>query len=152
MNRSLGLPLIAASLLAMATLAPAQQRPNFSGTWIALSPSDQAGLEETIVHTATELTFTHDSEGGGHAFVFKLDGSESRHVMPSHDGEIVSLAKVTWEGDKLVIRQATQYPDGRKIEARSTLALNTDGQLVREAAATIDGQAQPTITVVARKK
>jgi hypothetical protein len=152
MKRLPGSLLIAASFLAMAAFASAQQRPNFSGTWVFISPADQAGLEETIVHTATELSFGHESEGGGHNFSYNLDGSESRHVMTSHGEDIVSVAKVAWEGDTLVIHQTTRYPDGRKLEMRSTMSLNAAGELVREASATMDGVVQPPIRVIARKK
>jgi len=39
--KRLSLPaLVAASLFALTAAASAEQRPNFSGTWVALSPAD----------------------------------------------------------------------------------------------------------------
>ncbi|HUF22576.1 MAG TPA: hypothetical protein VMN81_00510 [Vicinamibacterales bacterium] len=145
---------LAAALLAVLTAAAsAQQKPDFSGTWVTVSPAEHAGQEETITHTAATLSLGHAaSHGGHHAVSYRLDGSESRSTMMSHDEEIISVATASWNGDQLVILRATQYPDGSKIESRMTFALNAEGQLVRELIDTIDGKPQPAVTVVARKK
>jgi hypothetical protein len=145
---------LAASFLLLAAVASAhQQKPNFSGTWVLVTPAESAGQEEEIRHTATEIAFGHPSEGGhGHHRTYKLDGSESRNVMTIHDQEIVTLGKAVWEGDRLVIRETTSLPEGHKFESRQTIWLNAEGQLVREMLGTMDGQAQPLITAIARKK
>src|SRR5688572_12637469 len=71
-------------LLGLACVAAAQQRPNFSGTWIPVGSGDTSGQEQTIKQDATTLRRSHASEGDGHHFTYKLDGTESRIVLPSH--------------------------------------------------------------------
>ena len=147
------LALVASFLVLGAVVSALQQKPNFSGTWVLVTPAEHAGQEEEIQHTATEIAFGHPSESGhGHHKVYKLDGSDSRNVMAVHEQEIVSIGKALWEGDKLVIRESTSLPEGHKFESRMTLWLNADGQLVREMLGTMDGQAQPLVTAVSKKK
>ena len=144
-------------LLAMA-LGPAvqgsQDKPNFTGTWVLVSPESAAGQAETIKHDGMTLTRGHDSEGGhGHSFTYKLDGSESRNVLEPHPGEkVVTLARASWEGNTLVIKEITTYPNGRKREVTSRWQLDEKGQLLIDAESTLDGKPQPTMTVVYRKK
>jgi hypothetical protein len=149
MKKFISLP---AAILCFLVVASAQDKPNFSGTWIVVTPVEHAGQEETITHDATSLRVSHGSEGGHHASVYKLDGTPSRNVLTSHGAEIVSLATTSWKDGQLVIQQSTQYPDGKKIESRLTFALNSEGQLVRQITDTVEGKVSPTITVVARKK
>ena len=89
-----------ATLLLAVVGTSAQQKPNFSGTWVVVSPAESAGEETTIKHDATTFTHGHASEGGGHSFAYTLDGKETRITMPSHSEEIVILAKASWEGDR----------------------------------------------------
>jgi hypothetical protein len=144
---------LAASFVALSAAVPAQQsKPNFSGTWVVISPAEHAGQEETIVHTAAELRLGHASEGGGHNPVYKLDGSESRFSITAHGVEIVTFAKARWEGDTLVLDQHTQLPEGPKMTARATFSLNADGHLVRGMIGTMGEAPMPPITVVMKKK
>ena len=145
---------LAAPFLFLAAIVSAQQpqKPNFSGTWVVVTPAEHAGQAETIVHTATELRIGHDSEGGGHDFVYRLDGTETRHAIMSHGVEVVTFAKVSWEGATLVINQHTQLPEGPKMTGRATFALNADGYLVRGVTGTMDGREMPALTVVMKKK
>src|SRR5688572_15304102 len=83
------------TLLALLATAPAtaQQKPNFTGTWVAVSPAEAAGEEQEVRHTATTLSTGHASEGGGHHATYKLDGSESRNELTSHGEKIVTISK-----------------------------------------------------------
>ena len=138
-------------LLGAASLA-AQQKPNFTGTWIGVSPAEAVGQEQEVRHTATTLSTGHASEGGGHHATYKLDGSQSRNELTSHGEQIVSLSKAMWDGDKVVITSATAYPDGRKLESKQTWSMNSSGQLVIEFTETMTGQPARTMTIVSRKK
>ena len=130
----------------------AQTKPNFSGTWVVVTPADGAGQEEEVRHTATTLSTGHASEGGGHSATYKLDGSESRNSITSHGQEIVTLSKALWDGDKVVITNATTYPDGRKLESKETWSLDSTGRLVIEMSMTMTGMPPQSMTVVHRKK
>ena len=141
-----------ASILALSMSGSGQQRPDFSGTWVAISPSHQAGVEEKVTHTPTELRVEHPSEGGHHALVYKLDGTETRLVQTSHGEQVVTLATATWESGKLLVEQTTTSPDGHKLEMKTLWSLDAEGQLVREVTVTADGESKPPLTVIARRK
>ena|SRR5687768_4797761 len=149
MKKFISLP---AAILCFLAVASAQDKPNFSGTWIVVTPVEHAGQEETITHDATSVRVAHGAQGGHHASVYKLDGTPSRNTLTLHGVEIVSVATASWKESQLVIQQSTQYPDGKKVESRLTFALNSEGQLVREITDTVGGKVASTITVVARKK
>jgi len=141
-----------AALLAFAfvSVVSAQQKPNFSGTWVGVTPAEVAGDQQTVTHTATALTLRHAAEGDDHVIVYKLDGSEGRNALPSHGSEIVSIYRTNWDGDRLVINESTTYPDGRKVERKLTFGLDKDGQLVQ--GLTMTGGIERKIEAVYRKK
>lgn len=100
--------IIATAVLAVATLAFAQAKPDFSGSWAPeADPAAAAGGggrggfggPMTVKQTATELTVESQGRGGPVSRVYKLDGSESKFTMGQ--GEATATAK--WEGSKLVI-------------------------------------------------
>ena len=134
------------------TLTQAQTKPNFTGTWIVVTPSAAAGQEAQVRHTETMLSTGHASEGGGHQASYKLDGTESRNELTSHGGKIVTISKAAWEGAKVVITSATTYPDGRTMESKETWSLDPAGHLVVETTQLMTGQSLRTMTVIHRKK
>ena len=141
-----------AALVAFAcvSVVSAQQKPNFSGTWVGVSPAEVAGNQQTITQTPTSLTLRHGAEGDDHVILYKLDGSVSQHAIASHGAQILSTARAAWEGDRLVIDEATTYPDGRKVRRKLTLALDKDGQLVQ--GLTMTGDIERKIEATFRKK
>ena len=141
-----------AAVLALCPMASAQQRPDFSGTWVGISTSHQAGVEEKITHTSIELRVEHPAEDGHHALVYKLDGTETRQVQTSHGEEVVTLATATWKSGTLLLEQRTTSPDGHTLEMKTVWSLDAEGRLVREITVRVDGQAKPAVTVVARRK
>ncbi|MEX2270619.1 MAG: hypothetical protein WD690_04080 [Vicinamibacterales bacterium] len=140
------------SVVALGALVVAQQKPNFSGTWVAVSPAEQAGQEQTITHTESALTLRHGSSGGHHETVYRLDGAPAVNSMPSHGDTIVNKYTASWKGEQLVVDQIAEYPDGRKIDTTLKYSLNAQGQLVTEATFTAAGQEPRKITVVSAKK
>jgi hypothetical protein len=96
-------------LLAMAVTS-AQEKPNFAGQWVLVSPAEGEGQEQTVTQDATTLTTAHASEGHGHRWVYKLDGTESRNVLVSHGNAVVTLSKASWDGNRLRIASDTTYP------------------------------------------
>lgn len=149
----LRLPAIAlAAILALGALVAGQQRPDFSGTWVLISPSSQVGIQEKITHTATELRVEHPSEGDDHVLVYRLDGTETPGVLTSHGEELVILTRATWDSGKLLLEQASTSPEGHRFEMKTVWFLDAEGQLVREVTVRVDGQAKAPVAVIARRK
>ena len=136
----------------------AQKRPDFSGTWVAISPGDE-GLEQTIIiQTAKTLEVRDGSEGGqGRRVVYSLDGSESRNQHDVRGVLIVTVSRASWKGEQFIITSSTTYPDGSKSESVGTWSLDAKGHLVIEGAERMtraDGTADGTgkLHVVLRRK
>ena len=143
--------LFAVVVFASAMLS-AQQKPNFTGTWLIVTPTEAAGQEQVVRHTPTTLATGHASEGDGHNAAYKLDGSESRNELTSHGEPIVTISKAAWDGTKVVITSATTYPDGRKMDSKQTWTIDAEGRLVIEHTRTQAGQPPMTVTIVHTKK
>ena len=104
----------------------AQDRPNFSGTWIVVGP-DQGIRELTIKHDDSMLSF--EGQPDVTKRTFKLDGSETEMSAP--DGKPL-LARAAWEGKTLVV--TIHFPELKQDIRRVTWAIDADGQLVLETA------------------
>jgi hypothetical protein len=101
--------ILATAVLAVATMAFAQAKPDFSGSWAPeVDPAAAAGGgggrgmgggPMTVKQTATELSVERQGRGGAITTVYKLDGSESKITM----GQMEGTATAKWNGDKLVI-------------------------------------------------
>ena len=101
--------ILATAVLAVATLAFAQAKPDFSGSWAPEAAPDAAaggggrggGGPMTVKQSATELSVERAGRGGGAPVttVYKLDGSETKITMGQGEG----TATAKWDGNKLVI-------------------------------------------------
>jgi hypothetical protein len=99
--------IIAAAVFAMATMAMAQAKPDFSGTWAPeADPAAAAGGggrgmmgPMTVKQSPTELTVERQGRNGAMSTVYKLDGSETKITM----GQMEGTASAKWDGNKLVI-------------------------------------------------
>jgi len=100
----------------------AQDRPNFSGTWIGVGPQQEI-RELTIKHDGSTLSVEGQPDVTKHTF--KLDGSETEMSAP--DGKPL-LAKAVWEGKTLVV--TIHFPELKQDIRRLTWAIDADGQLV----------------------
>lgn len=138
-------------LVFVAALA-GQSRPNFSGRWVQLSPSEGAGTEQRITHEGNQLLTQHASEGDDHELNYRLDGVETRSVITSHGEEIVSKSRAVWEQQQLVITTATEYPDGRKLDTRQVWSLDAKGQLNIAVTRSMTGREPTSVTAVFAKK
>ena len=135
-------PRIAVALLLLTVPAVAQQkavapqkpvvqkRPNFSGTWVIVSPKEGAGQEQIVTQDAKTLTAEHGSSGGGHKMAYQLDGVERRIALPSHGAEITLLAKASWVADRIVITTDASYPGGMRTHSTDTWSIDAQGRLV----------------------
>jgi hypothetical protein len=98
--------ILAIAVLAVATLAFAQAKPDFSGSWAPEAAPEGGGGRGmggpmTVKQTATELSVERAGRGGGAPVttVYKLDGSETKITMGQGEG----TASAKWDGNKLVI-------------------------------------------------
>ena len=104
----------------------AQDRPNFSGTWIGVGP--QQGIRElTIKQDGSTLSL--EGQPDVTKRTFKLDGSETEMSAP--DGKPL-LARAAWEGKTLVV--TIHFPELKQDIRRLTWVIDADGQLVMETA------------------
>ncbi len=139
-------------LLSLVTVPTAQQKPNLTGTWVVVSPAEAAGQEYRLTHDETRFIQAHDSEGDGHSFTYPLDGKEHRIIMSSHGADLVTLATASWNGERIVIREKTTYPDGRVMESTQAWSLDASGQLTVTFLQAVDGKQIETKQTAKPKK
>ena len=144
------------SVLALAycivAVAAAQQKPNFTGKWVATSPPDAGGDPQTITHTDTTLSIAHGSEGGQHNLEFILDGKEHRSTMASHGSEIVTLYTATWKADRLTIVSKSTYPNGNVLDQTQVWSMDAKGQLIIDLTESFTGRPKTSMQIVHKKQ
>ena len=133
-------------------VAFAQQKPNFTGKWVAISPADAGGGTQTITHTDAKLSIVHGSSGDDHNLEFILDGKEHRSVMPTHGSEIVTLYTATWKGDQLTMISKSTYPNGNVLDQTQVWSLDAKGQLIIDLTETFTGRPKTPMQIVHRKQ
>jgi hypothetical protein len=126
--------LVVVLAVAIAGLAVAQGKPDFSGKWApkvdpnAAPPAGGGGRgggggPMTVKQTAATLTQERTMGETTMSSVYKLDGTES--VNTSQRGESKSVAK--FDGAKLVIKTVSEGQNGPQ-EATATWSLSADGK------------------------
>jgi hypothetical protein len=130
----------ALSLVFAASIAQAQDKPNFSGSWTVIADPNAAptggrggggglGQAATITQDAKTLTVTRTTQNGEVKMVYNLDGSESKNMVMGRGGQTEQVSKATWDGTKLVI--STTFTMGENTATRTqTMSLDASGQLV----------------------
>jgi Domain of unknown function (DUF6265) len=153
----------------IAGAAAAQDRPDFSGTWTAVtepapaSPTGRPappvwGPQFTIDQKGTALTLTRSFTGAGQATIkFVLDGSETTSRMPGRLCEADSGATWTaaWDGNAVAIAMVgAMPPNGKavKMDVRSTLTLEAADALRVEVTARVPNQPAPRVTSTAYRR
>lgn len=144
---------IAAAVLSIATMAFAQAKPDFSGTWTpdqAAAPAGGGGGggrgmgagPMTIKQDATTLTITRTMGENQVVQTYKLDGTESVNKMSMGRGEnareIEAKSTAKWDGSKLVITTQRPGQDGAMMSQSQTYSLE-GGNLVIESPSPRDG-------------
>jgi hypothetical protein len=140
---------IAAAVLSIATMAFAQAKPDFSGTWTpeqAAAPAGGGGAGQgggggrgmgggpmTIKQDATTLTITRTMGENQMVSTYKLDGTPSENKQMGRGGEIVTKSTAKWDGSKLVITTERPGQDGAMVSSAQTYSLE-GGNLVIESA------------------
>ncbi len=126
--------LVVVLAVAIAAVAVAQGKPDFSGKWApkvdpnAAPPAGGGGGRGgggpmAVKQTATELTQERTMGETVMSTVYKLDGTES--VNKTQRGESKSIAK--FDGAKLVVKTVAEGPNG-PTETTATWSLSADGK------------------------
>ncbi len=123
--------------LVVVSLAFAQGKPNFSGTW-TLDPAKSemgggggrgmGGGTMTVTQDDKQLTVERTMGENTMKSVYNLDGTETTHES-ARGGKMTSTTK--WDGSKLVVTTKGEGPNG-PMERTQTWSLNADGTLTIE--------------------
>jgi hypothetical protein len=138
--------------LAVAGLAYAQAKPDFSGNWaLDTAKSDQAGGGGSgrgmgagpmaIKQTATDFSITRQGPNGEMTTAYKLDGVE--HEITMGQGTAKATAKV--DGQKVVIKTVRETPNGT-MESTATYSLSADGKELTMVTASARGERKMVYT------
>jgi hypothetical protein len=142
--------------------AAAQDRPGFSGTWVASGHSTAVnaagkplppvwGAQFTIEHQGSALTLRRTFTGGPAVIAYKLDGSETTSRMPGRLCEADSGATWTasWNGQAISIAMLGALPANNnpvKMDVKTTLRLESPDTLRVEVAAKGANQPEPRVS------
>ena len=127
------------------------ERPDFSGTWTAISPVDRVGERMTIRQDADSLTLEQPSGATTQTQVYKLEGTTSRALSTQH-GPVDIVAKTRWVGQSLVVEERQWLRPGEEATSiRQMLWLDDRGFLNLEISAPRPiGQSDSTTVVMKR--
>lgn len=128
------LSILLAGLILLAAPLAAQEKPSFAGTWKLSDPATPDPFTPTVmtvVQDATTLTVATTSEMGEFKTSYKLDGSEAPSPMAFNGMTIDRMAKLVWEGSKLLLI-TTSKMDGQSFEFKSAWSMTADGALATE--------------------
>jgi hypothetical protein len=110
MRRSIPLGVFLA--LVVVTVAIAQGKPDFSGSW---TPPQARGAM-AVTQTDKSLTVERETGQGRTKTVYNLDGTEARSELRRSDGTSTTVtATARWDGDTLVITTRTANGDSTQI-------------------------------------
>lgn len=155
----------ALSLVFAASVAQAQDKPNFAGSWTRVDdPNAPAaggrgggrgglGMAATLTQDAKTLTITRTTQAGEIKTVYNLDGSDSKNtmMMGRSGNSVEQISKATWEGNTLVV--TTNYTMGENaITTTQKFSLDASGQLVVATTSPGRGGGEPVTTTLTYKK
>jgi hypothetical protein len=148
------MPNVLAAVLITVVSLGAQQKPNLSGMWVLAKDRSSQAMNGSVVVSVSgllgdkfsavqdsktlTLTITVAALGRDIKAVYNLDGSESRNLNPVGGGQPDEpiFSRASWEGEKLVIfTRGTALVNGKPIETRRVIWLETDGVLTIERSA-----------------
>ena len=107
-----------------------RDRPDFSGTWTAISPPGRAGQTLTIAQDAATLTLQQDPQASDLlSSRYRLDGTTSR-AFSTEQGPIDTVARTRWNGRSLVLEERQWRVRGEEaVNIRHVLWLDDRGFL-----------------------
>lgn len=127
--------LSAIAALALIAGAPAQEKPNFAGTWKA----DNSYNAWTITVQANKMTVTLTVAGNSESTVYMLDGTPAAKKVEGPNGPVEQVYTSAWEGDVLVTTIKTGF--GTTLTERRWL--EPDGTMRVQNSISIPGKPSP---------
>lgn len=149
----------AAAVLSIATMAFAQAKPDFSGTWTPEQAADAAagggqgrggrGMMGPMTVTQSGDTLTIERSMGENKVTqtYKLDGTESENKMMGRGGEMVSKSTAKWDGSKLTITTKQAGQDGTERVSTQTWSLEGGNLVIENTRTGREGSPMTTKTV-----
>jgi hypothetical protein len=156
MRRVWSIACVAAAVAAMlvTTVAAAQDKPDFSGTWKLVGDAPDAFTPAQIVvaRDATTLTVTTTGQMGEFATTYKLDGTAGPSPLEIQGASVERTTKATWSGNTLTLA-ASSNMNGQAFEIKSVVSPGPDGTMVVETTfPDFQGGGAPTTTKATYKK
>lgn len=142
--------LTVALVVAASSAAVGQERPNFSGRWVKVSPAGD-GSAQVVEQDATTMTVYYESDGAGTVVSYKLDGTEAARSTLVHETNLVILARAEWIDGALKITETRTFPGAPKTQETQLWRLDAQGRLIVEFTNTTDGQKPTSGVRVSRK-
>lgn len=124
-----------AAAIAFMPGVPAQEKPNFAGTWKA----DNSYSLVTITVEGSRMTITNTVAGNSESTVYLLDGTPSKKTFEGPNGLMENVSTSTWEGDVLVTATRTGF-GSTMIERRS---IQPDGTMRIQNTLIMEGKPSP---------
>jgi hypothetical protein len=162
---------IVATMAVVAGLS-AQAKPSFAGKWtldpasVPAAPTGGGGgrggrgggmagwgQEFTAAQDANTLTVEYTQGQSPVKVVYKLDGTDSKNMMPGRQGgePTEQISKATWDGAKLNITTTINF-GGNAIEIKRVVSLDGGNLVLETTLPAFGGGGQPTTTKVIYKK
>jgi len=146
------------AIAALASLAMAADKPNFTGSW-KLDPDKStfgpmpppSSMTRKIEHTEPALNLTEERSGpqGDQSLVFKYstDGKETTNELMGNPVKAVAV----WDGGALVINMKADF-GGNEIKLTDKWTLSEDGKTFTDAQHIVAPQGELDITYVMKKQ
>ena len=112
------------AVLAFMVVVPAQDKPNFAGTWKPVG----SFTVYTITVEGAKMTVTMTIAGNSDSTVYMLDGTPATRTNEGPNGPVNMVFTSTWEGDVLVTTitaPGMSRTERRSIEADGTMKVQT---------------------------
>lgn len=150
---------ITATMLVVATLSVAADKPNFSGDWTLDATRSEFGpmpppssMTRKIDHTGANITVTTVTEGGPQGdqtttAKYATDGTETTNQIMGTDAK----SKATWKDAALVIDTQADF-QGTAVGLTDTWTLSDDGKTMKDIMHIASPQGEFDITYVMNKK
>ena len=144
---------------AFATLAPAADKPNFSGNWVLDADKSNFGpmpppttMTRKVDHNDPAITVDQTTTGGPQGdqqatMKYSTDGKETTNNMMGNDVKSTAV----WQGNALVVSMAADF-GGTEIKITDKWTLSDDGKVLTDLMHLALPQGEFDITYVMNKK
>jgi hypothetical protein len=141
-------------LFCIASLAAAQSKPNFDGTWIlnlgasdynSAGPNRPDKIKMTIHQKGDHFLYRFDREKDGKKSGYDVDVTVGSSPYESDAAGIISME---WKGDVLVVSTLYNPGQDRQSDQVSTWTLSADGKRLTDDLTAHPPKQQPAIHIV----